>query len=53
MPKCPRCKRVWLTLDGEEQDQDCPRCGDVYGRNKSDESYDPSDWYSEEEEDDG
>lgn len=35
MPQCPKCKRVWKTLPGEEQDHDCPHCGDVFGRNKS------------------
>jgi ssDNA-binding Zn-finger/Zn-ribbon topoisomerase 1 len=27
MAQCPKCKRVWNTLPGEEQDHDCPRCG--------------------------
>jgi hypothetical protein len=26
MAQCPRCKRVWNTPKGEEQDHDCPRC---------------------------
>jgi hypothetical protein len=25
MAQCPKCKRVWNTLPGEEQDHDCPR----------------------------
>jgi hypothetical protein len=36
--KCPRCKRTWRTLEGEEQDHDCPHCGPLpTPRNEDDE----------------
>ena len=27
MPQCPNCKTNFRTLEGEEQDHDCPKCG--------------------------
>lgn len=30
MAQCAKCKRVWHTLPGEEDDHDCPSCGPIY-----------------------
>jgi len=27
MPTCPRCHRHFRTLEDEENDHECPRCG--------------------------
>lgn len=27
MPQCPNCKKLFRTLEGEEQQHDCPKCG--------------------------
>lgn len=27
--QCPKCKRTWQTMPGEEQDHDCPSCGPI------------------------
>lgn len=26
MPQCPKCRKVFSTLEGEENDHPCPRC---------------------------
>ena len=48
MPQCPRCKCVFRTPEGEEQDHGCPRCTpamiDDELRKQSDEEAADDDW---------
>ena len=32
MALCPKCRKSFRVPEGEEGEHDCPRCGDVYGR---------------------